>query len=189
MPCKRTDSRRLSPKHMLRCASTPASAQLRLSMAIVLEGALVARGGGDEERQREVEEMYRFATSSEDARVRDAARSIRVRRLIQKGKLDEAEALLDALPDPPAQKWHYRAQLLKARGEVDAAAALVEERIFGESSGLCTALSMLLDMAMEQGDFAWAGRACPSDGTDCPGFRPLARFGCQRTPGDRRQAP
>ena len=141
---------------MLRCASTPASAQLRLSMAIVLEGALVARGGGDEERQREVEEMYRFATSSEDARVRDAARSIRVRRLIQKGKLDEAEALLDALPDPPAQKWHYRAQLLKARGEVDAAAALVEERIFGESSGLCTALSMLLDMAMEQGDFAWA---------------------------------
>ena len=101
----------------------PASAQLRLSMAIVLEGALVAQGGGDEEAQREVEDMYRFAAKSEDARVRDAARGIRVRRLIHKGKLDEAEALLDALPDPPSQKWHYRAQLLKARGEMDAAAA------------------------------------------------------------------
>lgn len=133
-----------------------ASAQLRLSLAIVLEGALVAQGGGDAEAQREVEEMYRFAAKSEDARVRDAARGIRVRRLIHKGQLDEAEALLDALPDPPAQKWHYRAQLLKARGEVDAAAALVEERIFGEASGLCTALAMLLDMAMEEEDFAWA---------------------------------
>ena len=100
--------------------------------------------------------MYRFAAKSEDARVRDAARGIRVRRLIHKGKLDEAEALLDALPDPPSQKWHYRAQLLKARGEVDAAAALVEERVFGESSGLCTALAMLMDMAMEREDFAWA---------------------------------
>ena len=37
----------------------PASAQLRLSMAIVLEGALVARGGGDEERQREVYALRR----------------------------------------------------------------------------------------------------------------------------------
>ena len=149
----------------------PASAQLRLSMAIVLEGALAARGGGDEERQREVEEMYRFATSSEDARVRDAARSIRVRRLIQKGKLDEAEALLDALPDPPAQKWHYRAQLLKARGEVDAAAALVEERIFGESSGLCTALSMLLDKAMA----ALETIAKAVQGPWMPGKHPLYR--------------
>ena len=134
----------------------PASAQLRLSLAIVLEGALVAQGGGDAERQREVEEMYRFAAKSEDARVRDAARGICVRRLIHKGELDEAEALLDALPDPPAQKWHYRAQLLKARGETDAAAALVEERVFGEASGLCTALAMLLDMAVEEEDFAWA---------------------------------
>ena len=32
----------------------------------------------------------------------------------------------------------------------------MEERIFGESSGLCTALAMLLDMALEQEDFHWA---------------------------------
>ena len=67
----------------------PACAQLRLSLAIVLEGALVAQGGGDAEAQREVEEMYRFAAGSEDARVRDAARGIRVRRLIHKGKLED----------------------------------------------------------------------------------------------------
>ena len=39
---------------------------------------------------------------------------------------------------------------------MDAAAALVEERVFGEASGLCTALAMLLDMAVEEEDFAWA---------------------------------
>ena len=134
----------------------PASAQLRLSLAIVLEGAMMAQDRKDAKKQREIEEMYRFAAASEDARARDAARSIRVRRLIQAGRLDEAETMLDALPDQPPQKWHYRAQLLKARGKTDEAAALLEERLFVEASGLCTALDMLLDMALEQEDFDWA---------------------------------
>lgn len=64
--------------------------------------------------------------------------------------------MLDALPAQPPQKWHYRAQLLKARGKVNEAAGLLEERILGEASGLCTALNMLLDMALEQKDFEWA---------------------------------
>ena len=134
----------------------PSCAQLQLSIAVVLEAALLARGGGNEAQERQIEEMYRFAAASDEARVRDTARSIITRRLIQKGELNEAEAMLDALPAQPPQKWHYRAQLLKARGKVNEAAGLLEERILGEASGLCTALNMLLDMALEQKDFEWA---------------------------------
>lgn len=134
----------------------PASAQLRLSLAIVLEGALLARGDAETEKQREIEEMYRFAAASDKTDVRDAARGILTRRLIQKGDLDAAEIMLDTLPDQPPQKWNYRAQLLKARGDLEAAAGLLESRLLGEASGLCAALSMLLDMAIERKDAAWA---------------------------------
>ena len=48
----------------------PASAQLRLSLAVVLEGAMMAQDRKDEEKQREIEKMYRFAAASESWRRR-----------------------------------------------------------------------------------------------------------------------
>ena len=134
----------------------PSSAQLHLSLAAVLEGVLNLCGADEPERRRELEDMYRVAAASDDLRIRVTAQSMLLMRLVNAGKLDEAEAMLDAIPDPTPLKWPYQVQILRARGLPDEAASLLETRIFSDATTLGNSLSMLISMAVERKDFAWA---------------------------------
>ena len=138
----------------------PSSAQLHLSLAAVLEGVLNLCGADEPERRRELDDMYRFATASGDERIRATAQSILVMRLIKSGALNEAETMIDAMPEAPPVKWPYQVQLLRARGQLDDAAALQEKHILVDASALGNALIVLIDMAMEREDFAWAETLC-----------------------------
>lgn len=138
----------------------PSSAQLHLSLAAVLEGVLNLCGADEPERRRELEDMYRVAAASDDLRIRVTAQSMLLMRLVNAGKLDEAEAMLDAIPDPTPLKWPYQVQILRARGLPDEAASLLETRIFSDATTLGNSLSMLISMAVERKDFAWADALC-----------------------------
>lgn len=138
----------------------PSSAQLHLSLAAVLEGVLNLCGADEPERRRELDDMYRFAIASGDERICATAQSILVMRLIKSGALNEAETMIDAMPEAPPVKWPYQVQLLRARGQLDDAAALQEKHILVDASALGNALIVLIDMAMEREDFAWAETLC-----------------------------
>ena len=66
--------------------------------------------------------------------------------------------LLDEMPDRTEDKRHLQARLWREREEPAKAAALLEEKLMSDVSGLFLTLMSLLEIAVEQQDLKRADR-------------------------------
>lgn len=79
----------------------PSCDKLVLNAALALEGVvlLTARAGMQEQYLPKIEEMYKRAANSKDAAVKYHAKSMLVSKHKERGEYEEAERLLEELPD------------------------------------------------------------------------------------------
>ena len=134
----------------------PACEQLTQNTAMFLDGALLTCGvaGPEKERyQREIEGLYRRLADSENPKIRDSAIYLLAGRVIQRGEYDQAERLLDRLPEGRGvDKQQLKACLLLKQGRGREAAELLERKCMCCANELQITLLNLLHAVQQEGD-------------------------------------
>lgn len=117
----------------------PSCDKLVLNAALALEGVvlLTARAGMQEQYLPKIEEMYKRAANSKDAAVKYHAKSMLVSKHKERGEYEEAERLLEELPDETLYDKkmidHMRQSFLEIR-EREAQMVQKNQRIVTEMS-------------------------------------------------------
>lgn len=133
----------------------PNSEKLQLSLAAVLDSALGMRDAETAISRERIDAMYHFAAGAEDASIRDTAKSILAGRLINEKRFEEAEKMIESLPDAPVDKQQHRARLCYAQKRFDEGNEALESIVFASANRIATTLAMLISHALSEDD---AGR-------------------------------
>lgn len=131
----------------------PSCDKLVLNAALTLEGVvlLTARAGMQEQYLPKIEEMYKRAANSKDAAVKYHAKSMLVSKHKARGEYEEAERLLEELPDETLyDKKMLQSGLYLAEGRTEEAAQIIERKMMGDISGVVSSLLTLMEIAMKE---------------------------------------
>lgn len=126
---------------------------LILNSALFLDGALMldTEKKETEKYKPSIELLYERLLSSEAIAVRSQAQSILVSKYMGRKEYDRAQALLEQMPDKiPVDKKRIEANLLQARGKLDDAFRLQEEKLLGVVQEMDGILFSMIGMALEQ---------------------------------------
>lgn len=125
-------------------------------MASMVQGLLMMSGGWSADREKYEEKIYswyeRVTECGGDEQVKNSAAYMLADEYIRKKEYGKARKMLDSLPEQQADKKTLNARLLLAQGKYGEAAVLLERKLMymlGELSGV---LSMLMDIAVQEGD-------------------------------------
>lgn len=135
----------------------PHDHQLRLNVAILLDALLVKAQEDRLELEGEVSAWLAQLGQSEDEAIRASANSIQVNRFIRQNRLDEAQAVLDAIPDKGAlgaalpDKLMLQVSIDLRRGQPEQAALALEQALFREGPRVQLLLSKLVDAELACG--------------------------------------
>ncbi len=133
----------------------PACDLLVLSTAMTLDGLVSMLGSPPEEPawQQRVEQLYRQAADSSDSGIAHQAKAMLISRHLARQEPEEAQILLDTLPDaPPFDKPQLQASIYTAQGRWEEAARITEQSLLRNLSICLSTLSTLLDLAVEEED-------------------------------------
>lgn len=123
---------------------------LRYSLALLLEGNLNLATLTSEDRanyEHQLMDWYEQAANGQDEETREAAASILVNKYLACGKTEEAQKLIDLLPDKRAiDKQMLKINILLKQGEYEEAAAMAEMKIFSDISTLQSYFIKLVDI-------------------------------------------
>ena len=137
----------------------PACDRLIGILALTLEGALMLRVVPKQEYYRnEIEKLYERAAAGTDIQMQNQMKTMLISRYLEREEYDRAQMLLDEMPDRTEDKRHLQARLWREREEPAKAAALLEEKLMSDVSGLFLTLMSLLEIAVEQQDLKRADR-------------------------------
>ena len=131
----------------------PSCDKLVLNAALALEGVvlLTARAGMQEQYLPKIEEMYKRAANSKDAAVKYHAKSMLVSKHKERGEYEEAERLLEELPDETLyDKKMIQSSLYLAEGRTEEAAQIIERKMMSDISGVVSGLLTLMEIAMKE---------------------------------------
>lgn len=131
----------------------PSCDKLVLNAALALEGVvlLTARAGMQEQYLPKIEEMYKRAANSKDAAVKYHAKSMLVSKHKERGEYEEAERLLEELPDETLyDKKMIQSNLYLAEGRTEEAAQIIERKMMSDISGVVSGLLTLMEIAMKE---------------------------------------
>lgn len=132
----------------------PSSDLLICNLALLLDGFLAFRSGKTEEipfYQEQIEALYRRAAKSSNPSVRDQALSPLISRLLQRQDYEGAQELLDSISDPgPTDKRQIQANILIAKGDLEQAAKVTEEKLLFTITGVQSALTTLMEIALKE---------------------------------------
>lgn len=139
---------------MEKIAQYPTCVKLLYYAAVTLEAALIRLPEKDE-RQRcreEIEKLYLRAAQGDDFEISHQAKLMLAGRYIERKELEQAEALLDELPELPVDTVHLRASLYIAQGKLDKAGELMELAVAKAGQELESHFLMLIEIAAEERD-------------------------------------
>lgn len=134
----------------------PTCYPLILNAALFLEGALTMSPNVEhaEQYEQQIEALYRLALKSQDIKVQNQAKSILISRLMKRKAYEEAQGLLDSLPDrDPVDKKQIQAQLAIELGQLDDAAKIAEEKLLSATNELHQILTTLMEVALKDRRF------------------------------------
>lgn len=132
----------------------PTCYPLILNTALFLDGALSTSPKTEHMEQYEtrIEELYQLALKSQDVKIQNQAKSILISRLMKRQAYEEAQVLLDSLPDrDPVDKKQIQAQLYVELGRLEDAAKLEEEKLLSATNELQQILMTLMEIALKDG--------------------------------------
>ena len=136
----------------------PRDEALRLNGALLLDGLLVQAPTDHPELEAQVSTWYAQLGQSEDETIRASANSMQVNRYIRQNRLDEAQEVLDTIPDKGAQwaalpdKLMLQVSIDLKRGQPEAAALALEQTLFQAGTRTQLLLSRLVDAELACGD-------------------------------------
>ena len=136
----------------------PHDEALRLNVALLLDGLLVQAPTDHPELESQVSTWYAQLGQSEDETIRASANSMQVNRYIRQNRLDEAQEVLDTIPDKGAQwaalpdKLMLQVSIDLKRGQPEAAALALEQTLFQAGTRTQLLLSRLVDAELACGD-------------------------------------
>ena len=136
----------------------PHDEALRLNAALLLDGLLVQAPTDHPELEAQVSTWYAQLGQSEDETIRASANSMQVNRYIRQNRLDEAQEVLDTIPDKGAQwaalpdKLMLQVSIDLKRGQPEAAALALEQALFQAGTRTQLLLSRLVDAELACGD-------------------------------------
>ena len=125
-------------------------------MASMVQGLLMMSGGWSTDREKYEEKIYswyeRVTECSGDEQVKNAAAYMLASEYIKKKEYEKARKMIDSLPKQQADKRILNARLLLAQEKHDEAAVLLERKLTDVLNDLSIVLSMLMNIAFEEGD-------------------------------------
>ena len=125
-------------------------------MASMVQGLLMMSGGWSTDREKYEEKIYswyeRVTECSGDEQVKNAAAYRLASEYIKKQEYEKARKMIDSLPKQQADKRILNARLLLAQEKHDEAAVLLERKLTDVLNDLSIVLSMLMNIAFEEGD-------------------------------------
>lgn len=122
------------------------------NVAILLEGALMLSGKKvKKEYQEEIESLHRLAARSSDVTIREQSQGILISKLIEREEYDQAQEILDTFSkESPVDRKQLQANLYIARGELEKAAQMTEEKLLSATNEIHACLMNLMEIAMKE---------------------------------------
>ena len=112
----------------------PNSLSLRYQLALNLHASLILKPEWTAEEkapyQARVTDWLCQVADGDDAELANAARHMLALDFLDRGELDHAEAMIDALPKAPYDRYILQGELLYRRGDVETAATHISAGIF-----------------------------------------------------------
>lgn len=113
------------------------------SLAMLLDGALRIYGDDEDkvnvEYQEKIEDLHRRAAKSTDVAVREQAQACLISKLMERKDYEQAQELLNTFSKKSfVDREQVQANILIARGELEKAARVTEEKLITETSGIQT---------------------------------------------------
>lgn len=136
----------------------PRDESLRLNVTLLLDGLLVQAPTDHPELEAQVSTWYVQLGQSEDEAIRASANSMQVNRYIRQNRLDEAQEVLDTIPDKGAlsaalpDKLMLQVSIDLKRGQPEEAALALEQALFQAGTRTQLLLSRLVDAELASGD-------------------------------------
>lgn len=130
----------------------PSCGRLLLNTALTLEGlvSMFADQKADDDDLRFIEALYIQASQSKDIEVQHQAKGMLAAKHKNKGELEEAQRLLDELPDEKAfDKKPLQASIYMEQEQWDKAASIIEQKLLSDAGGIQSALYMLMEIALK----------------------------------------
>lgn len=143
----------------------PNCALLRYSLALLLEGNLETAALASADREKYASQLldwYEQAANGQDEETREAATYILANKYLAHGKMEEAQKLIELLPDKRSvDKEMLKINVLLKQKKNQEAAAMAERKIFGDIAVLQSYLIKLvdIDLVLNETDAA----ACVAD--------------------------
>lgn len=136
----------------------PRDESLRLNVTLLLDGLLVQAPTDHPELEAQVSAWYTQLGQSEDEAIRASANSMQVNRYIRQSRLDEAQEVLNTIPDKGAlsaalpDKLMLQVSIDLKRGQPEEAALALEQALFQAGTRTQLLLSRLVDAELACGD-------------------------------------
>ena len=131
----------------------PDCSLLIYNVAMALDGILIMDNINDREQHRKkIEKLYQRISNCENRQISDQANYMLVGRYMEREEYDNAEELLNRLPDRPFDKEHMQAELYRKQGNLPQAAKILERKLGEAAMEIQSALYTLIDISMEEGN-------------------------------------
>lgn len=152
----------------------PNCAELMHSGAMLLDGALLMADLPEEEKEgyrSQITGLYERVARCDDAVLANRARYMLASRLLLQGKYDEAQEMLDLLPEREGPDKHIlQADLLARQGKPDQAAEMLERKVLSSLQLNLILLAKLVRYEVEAGDEETAEHLAQASQTECEAF-------------------
>lgn len=130
----------------------PTCYPLLLNTALILDGLLMLYNQKDtEDYAGVIEKLYERVLSSEDTNTKNSALSLLISKYMNRKEYDKAEELLSMLPDENAvDKLQLKANLHIAKGELNDAASLSEQKLLSATTEIHAVLMTLMEISIKE---------------------------------------
>lgn len=131
----------------------PSSGSLILNTALTLEGifTILVKEGDTSCQMEKVWELYQRAAESQEVEVSSVARGMLASKYIDQNKYEEAEALVETLPDECIfNKKQLQAKLYMSQKRWADGAKIMEQKLLSDVSMVQTALLFLMEAAVRE---------------------------------------
>lgn len=139
----------------------PSSPFLALNTALTLDGilSLYEKTEGFPQYRNRTESLLRWVSTSQDTQAAQTAKALLIGKHMERNEFNQAQALLEGLPEAPAFDRHQlQINLHLAQEDWQAAAQLTESRLLQRISSVQSLLSTLTEVAVREQDTLRAER-------------------------------
>lgn len=132
----------------------PACDLLAANLAALLDGALMLYGSKKNLKdmyQEQIELLYHRAAQSKDTAIKEQAQVCLISKLIEKQDYKQAQEILNTIPEKnPVDKEQVQANIYIARGNLEKAAKLLEEKLLSATNEIHAALMTLMEISLKE---------------------------------------